>query len=57
MESAKKVPGILWNHKWKVILVLLLGYGAKKLYDLYKFIKPFWDLKNQLTGASGSPTS
>ncbi len=54
MESAKKVPSILWNHKWKVILVLILGYGAKKLYDLYKFIKPFWDLKNQLTGTGSS---
>jgi hypothetical protein len=46
MESVKKVPGVLWNNKWKVIFLLLLGYGAKKLYDLYKFVKPFWDLKN-----------
>jgi hypothetical protein len=56
MESVKKVPGVLWNHKWKVFFLLLLGYGAKKLYDLYKFVKPFWDLKNQLTGGASPQT-
>ena len=49
-SKAKSLGGVLWNHKFKVIFTLIAIYGAKKCYDLYKFVKPFLDLKNQLTG-------
>ncbi len=57
MESStiKSVGQTLWNHKFKVIFGLIALYGAKKCYDLYRFIKPFLDLKNQLTG--GAPAA
>lgn len=54
LVSAKTVGQTLYNNKFKVILGLGLGYGAKKCYDLYVFIKPFLDIKNQLQGGSGS---
>jgi hypothetical protein len=60
MESStiaiKKLGLTIWNHKFKVIFGLIALYGAKKCYDLYRFIKPFLDLKNQLTGGA-PPTS
>jgi hypothetical protein len=42
----KSVGRTLWNHKFKVVFGLIALYGAKKCYDLYRFIKPFLDLKN-----------
>ena len=56
-SKAKSFGGTLWNHKFKVIFILIALYGAKKCYDLYKFVKPFLDLKNQLTGKSAHSTS
>ena len=59
MEAATKLlkntGSTVWNHKFKFIFLLIALYGAKKAYDLYKFVKPFLDLKNQLTG--GAPSS
>ena len=56
MESAtallKSAGSTVWNHKFKFIFLLIALYGAKKAYDLYKFVKPFLDLKNQLTGSA-----
>jgi hypothetical protein len=51
--SAQAVARTLLNHKFKVILALSLGYGAKKCYDLYVFVKPFLQMKNQLQGGAG----
>lgn len=36
------------------MLALLLGYGAKKAYDMYTFIKPFLQMKNQLSSGGGN---
>ena len=47
MESKVKIVGsTLWNHKFKLIMLLGFSYGIKKCYDLYVFVKPFLDLKN-----------
>ena len=45
---------IAYNHKFKLLFFLLFAYGAKKCYDLYKFIAPFLKMKNQLMGGGGS---
>ena len=43
----------MYNHKWKILILLGLSYGLKKCYDLYVFVKPFLQLKNQLSSAGG----
>jgi hypothetical protein len=53
MLSVSTVGKTLYNHKFKVILAILLGYGAKKCYDMYTFIRPFLQMKNQITGGGG----
>ena len=52
--AAQTVGKTLYNHKVKVVLALLLGYGAKKAYDMYTFIKPFLQMKNQLSSGGGN---
>ena len=47
--SAKWIGNTLYQHKIKVILLLGFGYGLKKCYDFYLMIKPFLQLKNQLS--------
>lgn len=53
-QALKTVGWTLYNHKFKILFLLGLGYTAKKLYDLYVFVKPFLDLKNQLTGGASN---
>jgi hypothetical protein len=56
-SKAKSFGSALWNHKFKFLFSLIVLYGAKKCYDLYKFIKPFLELKNQLTGGGASSST
>jgi hypothetical protein len=56
-QALKTVGWTLYNHKFKIIFLLGLGYTVKKLYDLYVFVKPFLDLKNQLTGTASNAGS
>ena len=38
IEVAKTSAYTLYNHKKKVIALLVLTYGAKKAYEMYSFI-------------------
>ena len=45
MKVVREVPSTLYNHKKKVILILIGAYMARKAYGFYKFVKPLLDLK------------
>ncbi len=45
LKAVKEVPSTLYNHKKKVILVLIGAYFLRKAYGFYRFVKPLLDLK------------
>ena len=44
--TVRSSVSIAYNHKFKLIALLLLLYGTKKAYDLYCYIKPILAMKD-----------
>lgn len=54
-EYLKKILSTAYNHKIKLTFLIVTLYLLKKAYNLYKYLKPFLDLKRSLE-SGGKPT-
>lgn len=54
VTNLKKGARVAYNHKFKIILLSLLCYSAKKGYDLYRHYKPMLDAVRSLKGISSA---
>ena len=52
--TVKRTAVTAYNHKFKLIFILLLTYGFKKAYDFYQYIKPLLKMKDTFMGNSSS---
>ena len=59
MESSlvarlKKIASTCYSHKGKLIIFVILIFLSKKSYDLYKMMRPYYDMYKELKGIGSS---
>lgn len=52
------VPQWLWNHKFKVVFLLVLIYISRRCWLIYKqYVKPFLDIGKMMKGDASTKNS
>ena len=54
IAKLKKAASSCYSHKGKIILFVILIFISKKSYDVYKLMRPYYDMYKELKGI-GSP--